>query len=245
MATVVPHLRLSWGGTLGVPAAEIWTNTLKWANDQTLAPTRAALVGAVAAVAAPLSAWFTSTEAEIHNTCKLTWIKLNYIQANGLQRDTDTVLYELAPAVAGGSAEAGQHWIATYAITLRTGLSRGRGHAGRIYPPQTGRPSTFTAATGYLATGSADDMALKFGTVIRDIRDAMNAALGLEQPPFLNEGVAYDAVVISASQTGDARPPQSNEIVSVVVDRVPDIQHRRTNRLPRSEGATVVIADIP
>jgi len=238
MVAVVPHLRLSWGGTLGVPAAEIWTNTLKWANDGTSEPTRASLVDAAAAVAVPLAAWFTSSEAEIHNTCKLTWIKLNYIQADGRQRDTDTVMFEPSPAVAGGSADAGQHWIATYAITLRTGLSRGRGHAGRIYPPQCGKPSTFTASTGYLISGSADAMALKFGTAIRDIRDAMNPALD----PV---GNAFDLVVISASKTGDTRPPQSNEVVSVVVDRVPDIQHRRTNRLPRAEGATVVIADIP
>jgi hypothetical protein len=246
MVSVVPHLRLSWGGTIGIPDAEIWTNTLKWANDQSLAPTRAGLAGAAAAAAAPLKTWFETGSTGIASYAKLRWVKLNYVLANGLQRDSDTVVYDLPTPGSGGisMAQGGPLWIQSYALTLRTGISRGRGHAGRIFPPVCG-PTTFEGYTGYLPATAASAMALNFGTCIRDIRNAMNAALGLEQPPFLNEGVAYDLVVISASKTGDNRPPQSNEVVSVVCDRVPDIQHRRSNRLPRAEGTTVVIADIP
>lgn len=239
MVSVVPHLRLSWGGTLGVPAAEIWTNTVKWANDQSVVPSRTQLVAGAAAAAVPLKAWMLASTSEIHNTCKLQWIKLNYIEANGLQRDNDTVIFDVVPEQAGSSADAGQLWITTYALTLRTGLTRGRGHAGRIFPPQAGKPSNYAAATGYLAAASANAMALGFGTCIRNIRDAINPAMGM-----VGEA-AYDAVVISISKDGDTRPPQSNEIVSVVCDRVPDIQHRRSNRLPRSEGTTTVIATIP
>jgi hypothetical protein len=245
MVSVVPHLRLSWGGSLGTPAAEIWTNTLKWANDQSLAPTRDALVGAVAAAAVPLKTWFSSLNARISPQAKMNWVKLNYIQGNGLQRDTDTVVFDVVPGAPGGAATDQAPWIQSYALTLRTGLSRGRGHAGRIFPPACGNPADYSGSTGYVARNIADYMALEFGTCIRDVRNAMNGALGLEQPPFLNEGVAYDLVVISASKTGDNRPPQSNEVVSVVCDRVPDIQHRRSNRLARAEGNTVVIADIP
>lgn len=245
MTTVVPHVRLSWGGVLGNPAAEIWTNTLKWANDQSLAPTRAALVGAAAAVAVPLMDWFVKPASQISNAAHLNWVKLNYVNANGKQRDTDTVIFDIPPGVIGLDMPGRPVWIQSYALTLRTGLSRGRGHAGRIFPPACGNNQMFDPATGYTTDVAASGMALSFGTAIRDIRNAMNAALGLEQPPFLNEGVAYDLVVISASATGDTRPPQSNEVVSVVCDRVPDIQHRRSNRLARSEGTTVVIADIP
>lgn len=245
VTTVIPHLRLSWGGTIGEPAAEIWTNTLKWANDQSVEPTTAALERACTAVKAPLVAWFTSTQAQISAVAKLTWIKLNYIQTDGRQRDVNTVVEDVTGVAGNVTTVNSPIWVQSYALTLRTGLKRGRGHAGRIFPPVCGLPSNYFAAGGYLMPTAADAMALKFGTCIRDVRNAMNAALGLEQPPFLTEGPAYDAVVISASQTGDARPPQSNEIVSVVCDRVPDIQHRRTNRLPRSEGATVIISAIP
>jgi hypothetical protein len=193
-----------------------------------------------------LSNWFDGADAQISSHAHLDWVKLNYILADGRQRDTDTVVFDVVPAVNGGHVTpSGAYWISSYALTLRTGISRGRGHAGRIFPPANGEPGAYSGATGYLLEASASTMALSFGTCIRDVRNAMNAALGLEQPPFLNEGVAYDLVVISASQTGDARPPQSNEVVSVVCDRVPDIQHRRSNRLARAEGTTVVIADIP
>ena len=245
MTTVVPHLRLSWGGTLGVPAAEIWTNTLKWANDQSQEPSREALVGAAAAVAVPLKAWFNSAAAQIHSSCKLTWIKLNFIQANGLQRDTDTVVFDVIPAQGGDNTTGGTLWLSSYAITLRTGVSRGRGHAGRIFPPMCGLATDNVATSGYLQPATADAMALAFGTCIRNIRNAMIDSFGVLDPPVWQDGADYDLVVISASKTGDVRPPQSNEVVSVVVDRVPDIQHRRTNRLPRAEGTTVVIADIP
>jgi hypothetical protein len=218
---------------------------LKWANDQSLAPTREGLVGAAEAVATPLRTWFGAAGARIGPNAHLEWIKLNYIEANGLQRDTDTVIFDVVPSEPGMTSGVSPIWIQSYALTLRTGLSRGRGHAGRIFPPNAGLPSDFDGASGYLAAGTATAMATAFGTCIRDIRNAMNAALGLEQPPFLNEGVAYDLVVISASKTGDTRPPQSNEVVSVVCDRVPDVQHRRSNRLARAEGATIVIADIP
>jgi hypothetical protein len=239
MATVVPHLRLSWGGTLGVPEAEIWTNTVKWANDQSVVPSRDQLVLGAAAAAVPLKAWMAATTSEIHNTVKLTWIKLNYIEANGLQRDNDTVLFDVVPPQAGSNGLPGALWIQSCAITLRTGLSRGRGHAGRIYPPMVGKNTSIDASTGYFTAAAATAMALAFGTCIRNTRNAMNAAMGMV------DGAAYDAVVISASQTGDARPPQSNEIISTVCDRVPDIQHRRTNRLPRAEGTTTIIAAIP
>jgi len=238
MATVVPHIRLSWGGTLGTPDAEIWTNTLKWANDQSTTPTRASLEDAAAAVAVPLTTWFTSTESMISNAAKLRWVKLNFILSNGRQRDTDTVTFDLPTPAQGLTKTANPLWVQSYALTLRTGLSRGRGHAGRIFPPACGDNTMYDIGLGYLNAGSASAMALKFGTCIRDIRDTMN--------PLLDPvGNAYDLVIISASQTGDTRPPQSNEVVSVVCDRVPDIQHRRTNRLPRAEGNTVVIADIP
>jgi len=238
MTAVVPHLRLSWGGTLGAPAAEVWTNSLKWANDQSETPTRDSLVAAAAAAAVPLKTWFGSSDATISPSAKLTWVKLNYIQADGKQRDQETVQFDVTPAKAGGFSAKSALWIQSYAITLRTGLTRGRGHAGRIYPPAVGDPQWFDGDTGYLSALAAGGMALAFGTAIRDIRNAINGVI----LPVQN---AYDAVVISASKTGDARPPQSNEIVSVVCDRVPDIQHRRSNRLPRSESTTYVIADIP
>jgi hypothetical protein len=238
MATVVPHIRMSWGGTLA-SGEEIWTNTLNWANDQSTTPTRESLANAAEAVSVPLGVWLNSAEAQICGLVNLEWVKLNYILGNGRQRDTDTVQFDYVPPVTGTlSFNAAPIWVQSYALTLRTGLSRGRGHAGRIFPPMCGKPESFVGGTGYLTKSVADGMALKFGTAIRDIRDAMNPML---QPV----GNAYDLVVISVSQTGDTRPPQSNEVVSVVCDRVPDIQHRRSNRLPRSEGNTVVIADIP
>lgn len=138
MVAVVPHLRLSWGGTLGVPPVEIWTNTLKWANDQSQAPDAGALESALLAIKAPLTTWFKSSAAQIGLNAALTWIKLNYIQANGLQRDVNTVQQDVTATVGATTFVNSPIWIQSYALTLRTGLKRGRGHAGRIFPPNCG-----------------------------------------------------------------------------------------------------------
>lgn len=233
VATYSPHLRLSFGGSLGDSKLDIWTNTLKWHVLGT-PPNRELLVEAAAQCVPGISNWFQRPATKISSNAHLEWIKLNWIDADGKQRDTDTVLFDLLAPVSGNDSQFIPPWYQTFAITLRTRVSRGRGHSGRIFPPMV----VFNAQAGapYTSTGIATAMADSFVTMVRDVRTAMGVV-------WQDEGVGVpDLSVISVgSTTAPVRPALWTPVIAAVCDRVPDVQHRRTNRVPRAEGDTVII----
>lgn len=233
-ATWVPHLRLAWGGTLGSTTPEIWTNTVKWNLVGGVPPTRDQLVTACDAVEAPLKAWFQGQQTGISNQAVISWAKLNWILADGKQRDQDTVQNDFAPPVRGGVSGSAPPFYQTQAITLRTRVSRGRGHSGRIFPPMV----SFAAEDGgpYATSVSVSQQASSFITCLRALRDAMGLSW-LDAGP----GVPDPAVFSVGSNTGTVRAPLMTPIISAVCDRVPDVQHRRTNRVPRLEGTTTLL----
>lgn len=234
MATsYVPHLRLSFGGTLGDSVQEIWSNTVRF-NVIGTPPTREQLETACNALVPVTKAWFQSQSAKIHAEAKLTWIKLNWVGADGKQRDSETVLADVVPPASGQDLTPAPPYYQTFAITLRTRVSRGRGHSGRIFPPMVALNAV--SGTPYTTAAAATGMATTFIQFLRDARFAMGEV-------WQDQGVGLpDPAVFSAgSTTAPVRAPLMNLIISAVVDRVPDVQHRRTNRVPRSEGNTVLL----
>lgn len=78
---------------------------------------------------------FFATGGMINPDAKLSMIKLNLIGTDGrYESDSETVLHELVPPVAGAAGYGTPPQIAL-AISLRTAKSRGRAHAGRFYIP--------------------------------------------------------------------------------------------------------------
>jgi hypothetical protein len=233
--TWTPHLRMSYGGTLGAPAVEIWTNTVKW-KVTGFEPDAALLQAACDAVTPIVSAWIARSGSLINSAALLTWVKLNWIGANGKQRDTNTVQTDLAPGTAGGNSASTPAFSQTQAITLRTRVNRGRGHAGRVYPPVTVFAAD-GAGSPYLDAGLAGGMATSFTTFLRDARAALAGVFVAAFPGSL----APDPAVFSGGSALKGTQPLWTPIISAVVDRVPDVQHRRTNRIPRAEGATILL----
>lgn len=236
---VVPHLRLTWGGTLGVPAVEIWSNTLAMVQDLTTpagdeVPSESEIKALVIAMAPVVQTWFTAPDSIIGNAAQLSWLKAAWVLNTGKQRDTNTAIYDYAPGVFGASATP-PIWEQTYALTLRTPLTRGRGHAGRIYPPLNGQtPSGKTPyMDGASAAGMSDRFAACLGSLIAKTADVLN---GGETGPR----ILFPAIV-SVGDTEAGLPALTNFITRVVCDRVADIQHRRTNRVPRNEAAESVL----
>lgn len=230
-----PHLKLSWGGNLGVPAMEVWSNTVKW-KVTGFEPSRDELESACAAVAPIIGTWLHSADAAINQSAVLSWVKLNWVLATGKQRDAVTVLHELLPSVAGGNSYATPPFYQTAAITLRTRLTRGRAHSGRIFPPMVAF-DTASLLTPYASVASVNAQANAFITLLRNVRTALGTAFTAGHPGALTP----DPGVFSAGSIEHATAPLWEPIISAVVDRVPDVQHRRTNRIPRSEGTTVVL----
>lgn len=227
----VPHVKLQYGGTLGDPPLEVWSNSLRW-HCQGFVPTEPQLQAACDALVGPLSAWMQTTDSRVTSVAKLTYVKLNWVLENGKQREQNTVQADVVPAVGGGSGSNIPPWYQTQAITFRTRLKRGRGHSGRVFPPATSFVPEGSSPYSTQATALA--MATAYRDLIVGLRTAMGTAFGGASVPDL-------AVFSVGSTTAPVVAPLWTPVIATVVDRVPDVQHRRTKQVPRSEGPTVVL----
>lgn len=236
---VLPHLKLSWGGGIGVPKVEVWSNALNF-NVFPDEPSSAELENAAQACAAPLTAWIQNPAARIGTACYLQWVKAVWVKADGKQRDLNTALYEIPTNdQRSGVMSPNPIWEQTYAITLRTELSRGPGHAGRIFPPLSG-PLPENNTSPYAAVTVIDGMTTAFGQMIQGVLSALQGTMngGVGGPRNI-----YPVVVSRRTATNPT--PKLTTITRAVMDRVADIQHRRVNRVERNEGAEVTIVSDP
>lgn len=231
-----PHLKLAFGGGLGNPTVEQWTCGIRFVENENSAPTRPQLVAAAAAVWTPLSAWMLRPESVIGNAAVLEWVKLNWILATGRQRDVETVLYENEGI--RGARMTPVPWYQTQVLTFRTPVSRGRAHAGRIFPPVSGT-SPATTLTPYCAEGDASVQASSGATMIEDVVSAMQAAL---TAAGYGDSATLFAAVVSPGDTAQGTTSIAQPISGVVVDRVADVQHRRTRQVERAEGTLAPVA---
>lgn len=244
MATWLPHLKLAFGGPLGANIDE-WSCSvrLKCSTDDggnipSVEYTDAQIEAALTGLVTPLSAWFAKNSTFIHASATMTYAKLNWIRADGKQRDINTHRRDFAPVNGGGSGTP-PPWFVTAALTMRTNYARGRGHAGRIFPP------LISAATGsgtpYFSAADATAMAASWATALNDISKAVQTARGTGDVTPV-----YPVIGSPATSGGpNAGGPLLLRVTGVVVDRVPDVQHRRTNRVPRAEGTRAAVTGGP
>lgn len=243
MPTYLQHIKLSFGGEIGSFAEEQWTNTVRFKRaivEDPLAPSDGIssddLDASLALLVAPLRTWFGSAGTGIGNVASLLWAKLNMIGVDGKQRDINTHRIEIARL--GGGLNASAPWYQTYALTHRTALARGRGHSGRIFPPLV----AFMPAVNspYVGGGVADQMAANWATCLQAISQV------IKDQSTDGPGLAVDCYPVVASPVSTTGPNQGpamlNRVTGVVCDRVPDVQHRRTYQVQRSEGALAPVA---
>lgn len=232
VATYVPHMRMTLGGRLGTATPEIWTNTVNW-GTLNLVPSPQQLQAACDAIAPAAIAWFTRVDTSIHQAAVLEYVKLNWILATGKQRDPNTVFTD-TPDTPGARNGQAPPYFQTAAVTFRTRLRRGRGHVGRVFPPLiVTLPDNVDPNSPYFNIGQAGNMASSYRNFLVAARTAIATAWGGQPVP--------DPIVISAGDSVTGTAPSATLITGCVVDRVPDVQHRRTNRVPRSEGALALL----
>lgn len=246
MATYLPHVKVSFGGTLGVPPVEEWSNTVRFKiwregmgieqddpTDSSAILTSGDLDAALEVVAAPLQAWIQRPTSLISSTARLSWVKVHMIGDNG--RHMDTLSHRLDFGGYGGPIGSPQpHWYQTVALTLRTELSRGRSHSGRIFPPMVA--AVPEGSTPYISFAQAGGMAASFATCLDEISSALNGLLVMNSH-------AYPVVASPATNTGpNPGGALLQRITGVVTDRVADVQHRRTRQVARSEGERAAVA---
>lgn len=235
MATWLQHIRLSFGGPLG-GGMEEWSNTVRLkhnanraGNVGSVGVTGSQLDGGLERLEAPLKAWFSRSESGIHNSAQLTWAKLNLILTTGKQSEAATHYREWT-AVGGGLLGGAPPWYQTAALTMRTDYKRGRAHSGRIFPPLIAYP--IAAGGPYISEAQATAMATSWATALDDICAAIVDASW----PLPNQDL-YPVIASAGTAVGpDPGGPVLLPVTGVVVDRVHDVQHRRTNRVPRLES---------
>jgi hypothetical protein len=222
-----PHLLIAWGGTLGAPPLDVWTNTLKALVYEPDGITRSVLTVAEQDELLPLldpilTEWVApSVGTDTHSpTVTMTWIKANMIAATGKYMYPTTSVRDLDPGVVG-TAVGNADWRQSIVVSLLTAKSRGKAHAGRFYPPVS--PLTFeNTKSPYITTVLAQAFANQPYQKIADINSITLAS-----------GKSLGIVITSPGETDVAVDPVSNSVISTEVDKVPDTQRRRTNRVPR------------
>lgn len=224
--TWTPHLLIAWGGVLGDPAADIWTNTLKClvtdgggASVLTEAEQQEWL-----GLAAPFfQAWvaYSTSTCKTHGvSVKLQFLKANMIGDDGKYIYSNTAIHDYVPVVTGQGAET--NWRQSLVVTLRTTKQRGRAHVGRFYPPST-PISGYVANTPYAATAYAQEYANQAAKLIGNI-DGIT----------LTSGKTTSVCVFSPGLSDVGLEPAFTAVSGFEVDLVPDTQRRRTNRVARN-----------
>jgi len=165
MAAVTHLFRLVWGGRLFT--AEQWSCSLHIDGPGPINI-------AASTFGAPLTAWVQRASSLISQAAKLDVVKFNEIApatgryvlptTNALeQNDLGTGTLSMLP---------GQ---CAMAISLRTALARGRGHAGRFYAPVG---AVTVDAEGRISAASAGGMATSAATLVNDLNDIVTSGGG-------------------------------------------------------------------
>lgn len=224
-----PHLLIAFGGSLGSPAQDVWTNTLKALVYEPDGVTRTVLdVDEQDEILPQLAALVTEfihptdgTPQMISSAVSLGWVKANMIASTGLYMYPTTSVYDVT-GVAGG-VTTGADWRVSLVPTLLTAKARGKAHSGRFYPPVV-VPTMASGTSPYVTTAQAQAMANKAYEL------AVSGIGGIT----LTSGKTLVTHIFSPGETSVGLEPVANMVIAVEVDRVPDTQRRRTNRVPRN-----------
>lgn len=208
-----PHafIKVSFGGSLA-SGQEIWTNGINFGlPNASVGFETGDFSAALPNVADDVEAWYTDVRMTIPQVALLEWVKIAYIGENGdYFRDAD--VYDYPAAVPGARNYIGGLIQQSTVVTFESARRRTPGRFARIYPPMTGSASY----DGYVSEAEANGMRDATVTLLESIADSLQTAG--EQP----------VVPIVASQ----RTESNNEITTVKVGRMIDVQRRRRNRMP-------------
>lgn len=203
-----PLLRLVLGGDLYAPT-EQWTFSLHLSHTVTNAAPPETVP---AAVIAACSTYF-STAGMISSRATLRWIKLNQIGIDGRYTEPETVRHDYASAVAGTASAANYAPQTALAITLRTGVDRGRAARGRYFLPI---PGYQLGANGLLAVNDRTF----YATAATTFLNALNASMPSQQ-----------ARVVVASDVGQGL---TRLVTHVSVGGALDTIRSRRNAMPEA-----------
>lgn len=222
------HLLVVWGGTL--PGGEIWSNSLRMAGSETGEnPAGIMTSGDLQTwldgeLKGEVSVWHQSTSSRIHSSCKLTYVKANYIKPDGHYYDINTHEYVYPTPLPGAVSTPTYPNQVALAVSLTTGRDRGYAHRGRFYSPM---PGLDVAADGLVSIALATNVAAAAKTFIESLSDIPGPDLGVSD---------LNVVVMSAAGAGHTHP-----VTGVEIGRVLDTQRRRRQELKEAYVAATIV----
>lgn len=253
--TVLPHCKISWGGSLGNPKVEIWANSVAWVpkdNDmsgvisQGLVGEQAQMGGLSQAIqdwfSLPLDLTAPATQkgTGIGQAAVLEWVKFNAVGSDGKYLFPSNTFFYANPVHGGGTTGqsvqySNPEWATTYAITMRGTVARGRGSHGRIYPPLAGCGPEGT--TPYLSLNAATQMTNAFTGLLDNFNSGFyfgpehgyDTSGTAEHIP----GNCVISSVVPHRGPHAGAPALLTPIVGVEVDRVADVMTSRVNKVAR------------
>lgn len=179
-----------------------------------------------------LTSWFGNANAKIHSAARLTWVKFNEIDSEGLYADQTTTHERLSLNISGGGASVGAHPLqVAVVLSWRTDAAeRGLASKGRIYSP---RPVVSVDLNGDV---SGPDRVL-IADAAALLLNGLDASDGIPPAPVLRP-----SIVSRGKKTGSTWGPGAiHQIDRVVVDSALDIQRRRANHQSREVTSKAVV----
>jgi len=215
-----PHFLFTFAGRWTNEPGEIWECTTRLRSNAgggvTLDPE-----AYLEAIKTPFAEWFVAPTSGMHGQAELQTLKCNAIGADGLYVSKSvTHLTDYAPGFTGGKAGIAPGFC-SLAFTWETGILRGPGHRGRIYPPN---PTGTMASAMRVNAATAEAAALSGRAYLLVLRNAAGA-----------DGVKGFPVVASKVDGS------IHEITGVTVDDILDVQRRRKNAVSGTRSAVAVV----
>lgn len=159
MAPVVQLARLVWTGPLFTD--ESWSCSLHFHNAGAAVPMPAA------AYADAIEAWMVRAGSRISAAADLAEVKFNNIDPVTGKYSLPVSNNHVVDPVVSGVAAVGPGQL-SLAVTTATALARGRGHAGRFYPP-TGLPAALNGSDGTISAVIAEEVGDSAAQLINEL----------------------------------------------------------------------------
>jgi hypothetical protein len=238
-----PHMRLTWGGVIG-NGTEVWANTLNLVttglDGSDVAVDEDEMDDVCAQAATAVRRFWTSSRASTSTSFGLTYVKLNHVNDLGKYTAQNTHLFEYDDGPIVGTSQP-LPWNVACAVTLRTSVKRGPGHAGRFFHPigatfSQGNPYVIDPQTGLFSDTASSDLADVASELIRDLsylddHSGQSGEVGAHN---------FQVVTIPRRPSLAEALPLSHGIIAVEVDRVLDTMRSRTNAIPRTVNSAPV-----
>lgn len=212
------HVYVTWGGTLGVGAQEIWQTGVRVApgaaGDTPAFPT---LAQGQALMSAMQTKWVLNTNQTM-NWCTLKWLKFSEIGANGALLGQPLVVPSTPQSgIAGPQTTVAHPFQISYVMTLWSGSTYGKGNYGRCYLPAP----AFASNNDGAISGSQQSMVDWFGSWLKGIESSAATWPNGSAPMWVH-------IMHQGSSSGGER---SNRVAKVRAGNIMDTQRRRRNKL--------------